>query len=62
MDGRVAMTVPTGASNDAAVGVSSSADGVTVNSGTAWHVSPIWVSPEEVKKTARLDGQATIAV
>jgi sucrose-6-phosphate hydrolase SacC (GH32 family) len=62
MNGRVAMTVPTGATNDAAVGVSSSADGVTMNSATAWHVSPIWVTPEDVKKTPRLDRQPIITV
>lgn len=57
MDGRAVMTVPTAATNDAAVGVSSSVDGVYLNSATVWHVSPIWITPEDVKSAPRLDGK-----
>lgn len=54
--GRVSMTVNTPASDDADVEVSSSAGGVTATA-TAWSVSSIWVSPEEVLRTPRLDGK-----
>lgn len=53
--GRVAMTVNTPASDDAEVELSSSAQGIA--SATAWSVSSIWVTPEEVMQTPRLDGK-----
>lgn len=54
--GRVAMTVNTPASDDAQVMLSSSVGGVTATA-TAWSVSSIWVTPEEVLRTPRLDGK-----
>jgi sucrose-6-phosphate hydrolase SacC (GH32 family) len=54
--GRVAMTVNTPPSDDADVTLSSSTDGVTATA-TAWSVSSIWVTPEEVLRTPRLDGK-----
>jgi sucrose-6-phosphate hydrolase SacC (GH32 family) len=54
--GRVAMTVNTPASDDADVTLSSSVAGITA-SATAWSVSSIWVTPEEVLRTPRLDGK-----
>jgi len=59
--GRVAMTVSLNKPNDdAGVTVSSSESGVTVDA-TAWGVSSIWVTPEEVMRTPRLDGKPTDA-
>merc|ERR1712093_965536 len=54
--GRVAMTVNTPAADDAGVFLSSSVDGITATS-TAWSVSSIWVTPENVLRTPRLDGK-----
>jgi sucrose-6-phosphate hydrolase SacC (GH32 family) len=56
--GRVAMTVNTPAPDDgeADIVVSSSLPGVVAKV-TAWSVDSIWVSPEEVLQTPRLDGK-----
>lgn len=54
--GRVAMTVNTPASDDAGVTVSSSVAGVTAKA-SAWSVGSIWVTPEDVLRTPRLDGK-----
>merc|ERR1712187_190600 len=54
--GRVAMTVNTPPSVDADITVASSVSGVAVEA-SAWGVSSIWVTPEEVLRTPRLDGK-----
>merc|ERR1711924_311479 len=57
MGGRVAMTVDTPATESADVVVSmvgNSTASVSVNA-TAWSVSSIWVTPDEVLRTPRLD-------
>lgn len=53
--GRVAMTVNTAATDDAAVFVSSSVAGTVT--ATAYGVGSIWVTPQEVLRTPRLDGK-----
>lgn len=59
MGGRVAMTVKTGSTVEAGMSVTSNA-AVTLNSATAWSVGSIWVAPEEVRATPRLDAQQTL--
>lgn len=55
MGGRVAMTIVTGSSGGVDdVTVRASQSGVSV-SATAWPVSAIWVTPDEVKQTPRRD-------
>jgi len=54
--GRVAMTVNTPASDDADITVSSSISQVSAKA-KSWSVSSIWVTPEEVLRTPRLDGK-----
>lgn len=54
--GRVAMTVDTPASDDAGISLSASKAGISANA-TAWSVESIWVTPEEVLRTRRLDGK-----
>jgi len=60
MGGRVAMTTTTPASQQADVTVSSDKTGTTLASAKAWQVGSIWVSPEEVLNTPRLDGSNII--
>jgi len=60
MGGRVAMTVTTQPSNVADVTVGADKAGVTLASATAWQVGSIWVTPEEVLATPRLDGTITV--
>jgi len=62
MGGRVAMTIVTKSSggNDD-VTVSASAAGITV-SATAWEVGSIWVAPEAVKQTPRMDRKEMLLV
>jgi len=64
--GRVAMTVNTPATDDAGITLSSSipcrhypddCSAHTSAKATAWSVSSIWVTPEEVLRTPRLDGK-----
>jgi len=62
MGGRVAMTIVTAATEDADVTVGTDQTGVTLASATVWKVGSIWVSPEEVKKTPRMDGAAEVVV
>jgi len=54
--GRIAMTVNTPPTDDADVQLRSTVPGITATA-TAWSVSSIWVTPEEVLRTPRLDGQ-----
>merc|ERR1712037_367270 len=53
MNGRVAMTVTTPATEQADVTVSSDKAGTTLASAKAWKVGSIWVTPEEVLSTPR---------
>merc|ERR1712080_244124 len=55
-NGRVAMTITTGATDEASMAVGSEQD-ITMNYAKAWQVDSIWVSPEEVLRTPRLDGK-----
>eukprot|EP00463_Aulacantha_scolymantha_P005766 TRINITY_DN715_c0_g2_i2.p1 TRINITY_DN715_c0_g2~~TRINITY_DN715_c0_g2_i2.p1 ORF type:complete len:169 (-),score=25.68 TRINITY_DN715_c0_g2_i2:246-752(-) len=55
-NGRVAMTKVTPATKEASMAVSSTKD-ITLNYAKAWQVGSIWVSPEEVLRTPRLDGK-----
>lgn len=59
MNGRVAMTAKTGTTSEAGMSVTSDA-AVTLNSATAWSVGSIWVTPEEVKATPRLDTSSLV--
>lgn len=59
MEGRVAITASLANPPNAQAGVNVFNDGgaaVTASSAKAWHVDGIWVSPEEVLATPRLDG------
>ena len=59
MGGRVALLMETISSGgDDGVTVSASVDATV--SATAWEVKPIWVSPEEVKQTPRLDSKVVV--
>merc|ERR1712151_1216164 len=62
MNGRVAMTIVTPATDEADVTVGTDTDGVTLESATVWKVSPIWVTPEQVKQTARADEAVSVLV
>merc|ERR1712025_780667 len=55
-NGRVAMTIDNPATQESLMSVSSNVD-VTMNYAKAWQVNSIWVSPEEVIRTPRLDGK-----
>lgn len=55
-NGRVAMTITTGATKESLMAVSSTVD-IEMNYAKAWQVKPIWVSPEEVIRTPRMDGK-----
>lgn len=60
MSGRVAMTTTTDATAAADVTVSADISGTTLAYAKAWKVGSIWVTPEEVLRTPRLD--ATVSV
>lgn len=53
MGGRVAMTIPTRATEEADVVVSVDEASVKLASATVYRVGSIWVSPEEVERTPR---------
>jgi len=55
MNGRVAMTINTPATTEAHVTVEADKAGVVLKDATVWRVKPIWVTPEEVKRTHRMD-------
>merc|ERR1712190_186052 len=55
MGGRVAMTAKVRATNAADVTVVAEGRSATLVSATAWKVESIWVTPEDVLKTPRLD-------
>jgi len=55
-NGCVAMTITTGATDEASMAVGSEQD-MIMNYAKAWQVDSIWVSPEEVLRTPRLDGK-----
>lgn len=55
MGGRVAMTMPSHCSTTCGMTVVADATGVTLASATAWKVSNIWVTPQEVLSTPRAD-------
>jgi len=55
-NGRVAMTKVNAATTESLMAVGSTTD-ITMNYAKAWRVNTIWVSPEEVLRTPRLDGQ-----
>merc|ERR1712241_1187088 len=61
MNGRVAMTIDTPATEQADVILSADKADVTLESATVWHVNSIWVSPEQVKQTPRM-GSMNIVV
>ena len=54
--GRVAMTQETTATNGTAAAVYSSADGA-LQAARGWRVGSIWITPEEVLRTPRMDGK-----
>jgi len=54
MGGRVAMTVKTPPTVEAGVSITSNA-AVTLNSAKVWSVGSIWITPEGVKATPRMD-------
>lgn len=60
MDGRVAMTTTTAATQAAEITISADKAGTTLASVQAWKIGSIWVSPEEVLQTPRLDAAVTI--
>merc|ERR1712100_493716 len=53
MNGRVAMTIPTPATEEADVVVSVDKARVTLGFATVYKVDSIWVTPEDVKNTPR---------
>merc|ERR1711920_830895 len=62
MNGRVAMTIDTPATEEADVTVGADTDGITVQSATVWKVNPIWVTLDQVKQTPRLDEGISVLV
>lgn len=62
MNGRVAMTIVTKATEEANVLVGVSKGEVALDSATVWAVGSIWVTPEEVKNTPRLDAALEVLV